>query len=119
MSVVTFGFDLPDRLILGNMMWTNFLQSFYKRTRDKYNVAWFVFNEDYDNLIKRHELGNYIKKDDYTLEFTLLHFKNYYRIKLHPIYILKNKKWYCCNTDFLLIPCEGEYSDLNRIKKDL
>ena len=123
--MTVYGVDHPNCLILNGYI-ENFYslkELFYRRINDDS----FIFK----SMIAGHDTCNCCKinKDDnYNFEELISKQKIEYKIRnfligegrlpiIYPVYILRNKKWHYCSpdTDFILIPCEGEFTDLSSI----
>lgn len=114
-----FGADHPDKLILSwNDVSKPCMEYFYTGLIDGDSV---LCKSLWTGEVRGSFGYKIYKKDDedYNIEKSILDYKSRETKGGHyPFYILKNKKWFICSpkTDFILIPCDGEYSDLTGLK---
>ena len=112
---IIFGYDTETVLMIASVE-TDVLDPFQFPTRffkklnqyQLYKGMLFQRNED----LRHFGVDGYPKIDEYCFEDILRKYRNN-----NPIFILKNKKWFYCSqkTDYLLLPYNGEYSDLTNV----
>lgn len=115
---LAFGHDLPDRLLLSNWFKRDFLKIFKSELLKQNNNASLLFRGIFLNNEKYLKRSGYNykiidKNDNYNLENALIQY-GLIQYGYETILILKNKKWYKCS-DYIMVPCQGEYADLSDV----
>ena len=121
MATIIFGNDLNDVLLLSNWSHNNFFKDFEESirigSRDTTNLFRGIFYNDL-KLLKRcgYSSKTFEKDDNYVLEETLKKYSSTLSYPSSNVFLLKNKKWFQCSPDtqMMLIPCVGEYTDLTK-----
>ena len=134
---VCFGHDHQDRLIMtwntyNNKYSINFFEEFYKTILNDDFIGNFykLLLIDDKTLLNKYSAWKYLKDENYNLADTIEQklandYRNDKRLPSltipYPLYILRNNKWHYCSpdTDFILIPCEGEFTDVTKLMEKL